>query len=114
MQREEQLERKIEAQDRRQTDLSEKESQIVESRKEVEELRAEQTKSLERIAGLSVEEAREVVVKRGEDDAQHDLARRYYELEREYKERADENARKIIAVAINRLALTWSRKAQLP
>ena len=57
MQREEQLERKIEAQDRRQTDLSEKESQIVESRKEVEELRAEQTKSLERIAGLSVEEA---------------------------------------------------------
>ncbi|CAI8026997.1 Ribonuclease Y [Geodia barretti] len=97
MQREEQLERKIEAQDNRET-------QIDEIRKEVEELRAEQAKMLERIAGLTVEEARETVVRRGEEDAQHDLARRYYDLERDNKERADENARKIIAVAINRLA----------
>ncbi len=104
MQREEQLERKIEVQDQRQTDLAERESQIDKSRREVEELRAEQAKALERIAGLTVDEAREAVVKRGEENAQHDLARRYYELERDYKERADENARKIIAVAINRLA----------
>jgi ribonuclease Y len=104
MQREEQLERKIEAQDKRQTELAEKESGIEESRKEVDALKAEQTRALEKIAGLSIEEARESVVRRGEEDAQHDLARRYYELEREYKDRADENARKIIAVAINRLA----------
>ena len=104
MQREEQLERKIEAQDKRQAELADREAQIDESRKEVEELRSEQTKTLERIAGLSVDEAREAVVRRGEVDAQHDLSRRYYELERDYKERADENARKIIAVAINRLA----------
>jgi ribonuclease Y len=104
MQREEQLERKIEAQDKRQNDLTERESQIDDSRKEVEELKTEQAKALERIAGLTVDEAREAVVRRGEEDAQHDLARRYYELERDYKERADVNARKIIAVAINRLA----------
>ncbi len=103
-QREEQLERKIEAQENRQAELSEREAEIDESRKDVEEQKAEQSKLLERIAGLSVEEAREAVVKRGEEDARHDLARRYYELERDYKERADENARKIIAVAINRLA----------
>ena len=104
LQREEQLERKIEAQDKRQVELADRESEIEESRKEVEELRTEQSKALERIAGLSVEEAREAVVRRGEEDAQHDLARRYYELERDYKDRADESARKIIAVAINRLA----------
>ena len=104
LQREEQLERKIEAQDKRQVELVDRESEIEESRKEVEELRTEQTKTLERIAGLSIEEAREAVVRRGEEDAQHDLARRYYELERDYKDRADESARKIIAVAINRLA----------
>jgi ribonuclease Y len=34
----------------------------------------------------------------------HDLAKRYYELEKEYKEKANQNARKIITVAINRLA----------
>ena len=104
VQREEQLERKIEAQDNRQVELAERESKIEESRKEVEELRAEQTKALERIANLTVDEAREAIVRRGEEDAQHDLMRRYYELERDYKDRADENARKIIAVAINRLA----------
>ncbi len=104
VQREEQLERKIEAQDNRQAELADRESQIEESRKEVEELRSEQTKALERIANLTVDEAREAIVRRGEEDAQHDLMRRYYELERDYKDRADENARKIIAVAINRLA----------
>ena len=63
MQREEQLERKIEAQDKRQTELAEKETEIEESRKEVEELKTEQARVLERIAGLSVEEAREAVIR---------------------------------------------------
>ena len=104
LQREEQLERKVEAQDQRQAQLSEKEAQLEKSRLEVEAQRAEQSKALERIAGLSIDEARDAVVKRGEEDAKHDLARRYYDLEREYKDRADETARKIIATAINRLA----------
>ena len=104
LQREEQLERKIEAQEQRQLDLSGREAEVAEALRDVEGQKAEQQKALERIAGLSVDEARELVVKRGEDEAQHDLARRYYELEREQKERADENARRIITIAINRLA----------
>ncbi len=104
MQREEQLERKIEAQEQRQAELAERESHLDDARREIDGLKAEQTKTLERIAGLTVDEARDAVVRRGEEDAQHDLARRFYDLEREYKDRADESARKIIAVAINRLA----------
>jgi len=104
MQREEQLEVKVEAHERRQSDLAGKEEEVAEARKEVEELKGEQTKALERVAGLSVDEARDSVVKRGEEEAKHDLARRYYELEKEQKERADENARRIITIAINRLA----------
>ena len=104
MQREEQLESKIEAHELRLGDLANKENDVAEARKEVEELKGEHTKALERVAGLSVDEARESVVKRGEEEAQHDLARRYYELEKEQKERADENARRIITIAINRLA----------
>ena len=103
-QREEQLESKIEAHELRLGDLANKENDVAEARKEVEELKGEHTKALERVAGLSVDEARESVVKRGEEEAQHDLARRYYELEKEQKERADENARRIITIAINRLA----------
>ena len=103
-QREEQLERKIETQEQRQLDLNGREAEVAEALRDVEGQKAEQHKTLERIAGLSVDEARELIVKRGEDEAQHDLARRYYELEREQKERADENARRIITIAINRLA----------
>jgi ribonuclease Y len=104
LQREEQLERKIETHDKQQRDLAEKEAQTQEALREVEALKAKQRRSLEEIASLSVEEARRIVVKKGEEEAQHDLARRYYELEKEFKTRADENARSIITVAINRLA----------
>ena len=104
MQREEQLERKIEAQEEKELELDSQKKEIEQSRIDAEELKTEQYRALEQVAGLSVDEAREQVVKRGEEEAVHDLAKRYYELEKEYKEKANQNARKIITVAINRLA----------
>ena len=104
MQREEQLERKVEVQEEKERELAVYAKEIEQGRIEAEALKAEQSRALEQVAGLSVEEAREQVVKRGEEEAVHDLAKRYYELEKEYKEKANENARKIITVAINRLA----------
>lgn len=104
MQREEQLERKIELQEDKQRELAAKEAEVEEARREAVELKAEQAKALEQVAGLSVDEAREQVVRRGEEEATHDLSKRYYELEKEYKEKASDNARKIITIAINRLA----------
>ena len=104
MQREEQLERKVEVQEEKERELAVYAKEIEQGRIDAEALKAEQSRALEQVAGLSVEEAREQVVKRGEEEAVHDLAKRYYELEKEYKEKANENARKIITVAINRLA----------
>jgi len=104
LQREEQLERKVETQEERERELASLEAEADRDRIEAEELKAEQSKALEQVAGLSVDEAREQVVRRGEEEAVHDLAKRYYELEKQYKEKANVNARKIITVAINRLA----------
>jgi len=104
LQREEQLERKVEAQEEKQLQLATKEAEIERAWQEAEELRSEQLRALEQVAGLSVDEAREQVVRRGEEEASHDLAKRYYELEKDHKEKANVNARKIITVAINRLA----------
>ena len=104
MQREEQLERKVEVQEEKERELAVYAKEIEQGRIEAEALKAEQSRALEQVAGLSVEVAREQVVKRGEEEAVNDLAKRYYELEKEYKEKANENARKIITVAINRLA----------
>ena len=104
LQREEQLERKVEAQEEKERELAAKETEVEQARTEAHELKEEQSRALEEVAGLSVEEAREQVVKRGEEEAVHDLSKRYYELEKEYKEKANQSARKIITVAINRLA----------
>jgi ribonuclease Y len=104
LQREEQLERKIEAQEQSQSSLAIRESQVQEAFNEVEALKEQQRQALEETAGLSTAEARQMVIKRGEEEAQHDLSRRYYELEKEFKERADDSARRIITTAINRLA----------
>jgi ribonuclease Y len=104
LQREEQLERKSEALERQQASLAKKETAVQETLKEVDELKAKQLKVLEEVSGLSVAEAREMVILKGQEEAQHDLSRRYYELEKEFKARAEENARRIITLAINRLA----------
>ena len=104
LQREEQLERKTEVFEKQQRELADKEGEVQRAHTEAEALKTQQLQTLEEIAGLTVAGARQMVVKRGEEDAQHDLARRYYELEKESKEKADENARSIITLAISRLA----------
>jgi ribonuclease Y len=104
LQREEHLDRKAETMERQQQALARKEAKVQETLEELEALKGKQMEALEEAAGLSVTEARELVVKRGEEEAKHDLARRFTELEKEHKARAEENARQIITLAINRLA----------
>ena len=104
LQREEQLEQKNESLEKQRVALSVKESEVEQAFDEVNELKEQQLITLEKTAGLSVAEARELVVKEGEEKARHELVRRTYDLEREYKATAEENARRIITLAINRLA----------
>ena len=104
LQREEQLERKSEALDQERASLADKESAVEQAREEARALKQQQVKALEHTAGLSVQEARDLVIKEGEEQARHELSRRTYDLEREYKLTAEENARRIITLAINRLA----------
>lgn len=103
-QREEQLERKTETLEEQRADLAGKEADLQQSLKDVDAIKAQQQEALESVARLNVADARQIVIKRGEEEAQHDLSRRYYELEKEFKVRADDNARRIITLAINRLA----------
>jgi len=104
LQREEQLETKNEELDREREGLSEKQLQMNEALAEVDELKVKQSRALEQVSGLSASDAREMIMLKAEEDAQHDLAQRYYEMEKETKARADENARNIITLAINRLS----------
>jgi ribonuclease Y len=103
-QREENLERRSESLERRERNLSSKEKELEAIRTELEQLKERQLKELEAQAGLSLNEARELVMRRAEGEMKHELARRYYELEQQSREEADQKARKIVTLAIQRLA----------
>ena len=103
-QKEEQLERKTETLEKQQGRLAQQEAEAQLALSEADALKGQQIRALEEVSKLSVAEAREMVVLKGQEQAEHDLSRRYYELEKDFKVRADENARSIITLAINRLA----------
>ena len=103
-QREEGLERKVQSLDSKEKALEATEAGLNGAKSELEEIKAQQLKQLEETARLTFGEAKDLLFKKSEDEMKQELARRYYELERETKEEADQNARKVITLAIQRLA----------
>ena len=103
-QREENLERKSEALDKQQHSLATKEAEAEQALIEIDGLKGKHLQALEEVAGITSADAKRMVLTRGEEEAKHDLARQYNELEKEFKVRADENARRIVTLAISRLA----------
>jgi ribonuclease Y len=102
--REKSLENRSNALERRESVIVSKEVSIEEAKNKAEELKEQQVKQLERIAGLTAAEARDLVLNRAEQEMNHELAKRYYELEQQMRERVDEEAKKVITLAIQRLA----------
>ena len=102
--REKSLENRSNALERRENVIVSKEVSIEEAKNKAEELKEQQVKQLERIAGLAAAEARDLVLNRAEQEMNHELAKRYYELEQQMRERVDEEAKKVITLAIQRLA----------
>ena len=97
--------------DKRMDGLENRERKIAELEKEAEtaalrldELVQEQVHELERVAGLSNEEAKELLLERIRADAQRDAARVIREVETQAHEEADRKAREIITLAIQRVA----------
>ena len=102
--REKSLENRSNALERRENVIVSKEVSIEEAKNKAEELKEQQVKQLERIAGLTAADARDFVLNRAEQEMNHELAKRYYELEQQMRERVDEEAKKVITLAIQRLA----------
>ena len=103
-QREENLERKSEAVERQEKTVIARERDLDKLREELTDLKGQQIRQLEDVARLTVAEAKDILFKKTEEEMKHELARHYYELERQTKEEADQKARKVITLAIQRLA----------
>lgn len=103
-QRERTLKRQQGDADKRLHEVRQREQQLQASAKELEELVAEETRRLESVAGLTVEEAKETLIKKVEGDARHDAALLAKRIEEEAREKAEIEARKVVVQAIQRCA----------
>ena len=103
-QKEELLERKIEALEQRTRKINDKERAVEQLREEVEELKRKQRLELERIAQLTEEQARELLLSRIEHHVRTEAAQRVRRIEEQAREEAEARAREIITLAIQRCA----------
>jgi len=101
-QKEESLDRKGENLERRDENLHRKEQEIKQLEDRLEELQGKRIAELERVAALSTQEARELLLKMAEEDLRQDLARMIRDREQEARQEADRRAREVIALAIQR------------
>ena len=103
-QREETLERRLEMLQRQEGTLANREKDLEATREELAGLKQKQLQQLESLAGTTSAEAREIILRKSEEEAKYDIALQYRELEQQVKEEADEKARKVVTLAIQRLA----------
>ncbi|MHB1340179.1 MAG: ribonuclease Y [Coriobacteriia bacterium] len=104
MQREESLERRAESLDKREHQLSSTQGQIQKREKDLELAIDEEKQRLEALAGMTTDEARNVLIERIKQDVTHDAAVLIRETETRAREEADRKARNIVGIAIQRVA----------
>ena len=102
--REGSIDRRAESLDKREHQLSSQQGQIAKVEKELEDAIAEERDRLERIAGMTADQARAELLNRIQDDVKKDAAAIIRESETRAREEADKRARNIVGIAIQRVA----------
>src|SRR5438105_8964124 len=102
--KEEEIERKLVELSRRDQGLADREGHLRQLQDELKETKLAQQTELERIAGLTLQEAKANLLDRGEELIRHELARRVRTLEEEAKAESKRRARNLVADALQRVA----------
>ena len=102
--KEEALDRKSENMEKREAAIAQKEEGLNKKYAEIDQKIADITKELERVSGLTSEQAKEHLLKSVEDDVKKDSARLIKELEQQAKDEANKRAREYVVTAIQRCA----------
>ena len=104
IQREETLDKKQDSLEGRETQLNQKYAQLQKAEEDLEQSRHKQDEELERIAGMTQDEACQMLVSRIQKEAYHDAAAMVRDIEGKAREEGEKKARNIIALAIQRCA----------
>lgn len=102
--RREDVDNRSERLERREQNLNKRQSALDKKENDVNKLESRRMEELQRIGQMTVDEAREVLLAAAEKDARNDMARIIRQVEAEAHEEADNRARSIIALAVQRLA----------
>jgi ribonuclease Y len=101
-QKEENLDHKTEALEKRDRGLTTKETEVAKSLAQLDEFKKKQVQQLELISGMSTTEAKELLLATVEEETRQDMAGRVRQVESQMREEADQKAREIVAFAIQR------------
>lgn len=104
VQKEEFLDRKVESVEKKEEALARKEAEIEETKVKLKELHDQRVAELERISGLTSEEAKQILFSELEKEIEHEAALMIKEVENKAKEEGEKRAREIISMAIQRCA----------
>lgn len=103
-QKEETLDKKIESCEKKEESFNQKFKEYEEKIAEAEEIKARQIAKLEEISGFTAETAKEYLLSQVESEVKHEAAMKIAEIEQQCREEAEEKARNIISLAIQRCA----------
>ncbi len=103
-QKEETLDKKTEALEQKEEQLAKKNRELDGQKEEVKKLKDTQIELLEKISGLTAEEAKEYLLKNIESEVRHETAMMIKEIESQAKEEADKRAKNILGLAIQKCA----------
>lgn len=102
--KEEALDKKSDAIEKKEAGFAAKEEALIKQKQEVEELHEKRVQELERISGLTSEQAKDYLLKTVEDEVKHDTAKMIKELENKAKEEANKKAKEYVVTAIQKCA----------
>ncbi len=103
-QKEESLDRKADQYERKDEELNQKLAGVAATQEEIAGIKKSQMEMLEKISGMSTDEAKEYLLQNVESEVRHETAMKIKEVQTQLKEEAEETAREIIATAIQRCA----------
>ena len=112
-QKEANLDRKTEQYERKDEELTRRLASVAATQEEVSEIKRAQLEMLEKISGMTTDEAKDYLLKNVEAEVRHETAMKIKEVQTQLKDEAEDKAREIIATAIQRCAADHTAEATI-
>ena len=110
-QKEESLDKKTDAFERKEEELTRRMADVAQMQAQAEEVKKQHLATLEQISGLTQDQAKQFLLDSVEQEVRHETAMKIKEIEQELKDNAEEKAREILSIAIQRCAADHAAEA---